>query len=80
MSANRAFSKKHNEYFEMSFFVEVFDKYLQYCEKHCFTPQYLANEFKLLLSNGIPDEFVTQLLYHSKLEGIYSKKHIVDVL
>ncbi|MBA6356624.1 MULTISPECIES: hypothetical protein [unclassified Colwellia] len=79
MCANRTFSKKYNEYFETSFLVEVFDKYLQYCEKHCFSPQYLAYEFEQLLCHEIPDGFVTQLLYHAKLEGMDSKVHIVDV-
>jgi hypothetical protein len=63
------FSKKYNEYFSTQYIIKVYYLYLAYCEKHCVSPNYLENEFNAMLNSEIPDEFVTQLLYHSELEN-----------
>jgi hypothetical protein len=58
MRSTKTFSKKYNKYFKTSFLIEIFDKYLLYCEKHYLVPQYLAYEFEQLLCHEIPEEFV----------------------
>lgn len=76
---NRTFSKEHNEYFKTEFLVDIYDKYLAYCQRLDLIPDYLAYEFEELLKNEIPEEFVIKLLYHAELQGIDFKEYIIDI-
>ena len=75
--ANKVFSKKHNEYFSLQFIIRVYKLYLQYCEEHCLSPEYLSGEFDELLEIGIPDDFITKLLYHAELQKLSIEEHIL---
>ena len=75
----KTFSKEDNEYYSTEFFIKVYYLYLRYKKEKDLIPDYLECEFLDLLSSGIPEEFVVKLIYHSELEGIDRKRHVVKV-